>query len=121
MTPKSAKAKGRRLAQGVADAVSHRLNLSPVDVQPTSAGVNGNDLRLSQRARVYFPFDVEAKNQERLNIWEALDQVEKRNDPDLDPLVVFTRNRADTYVAMRFDLFMDLVAVRKKWLDSPTS
>jgi hypothetical protein len=111
MTPKSAKAKGRRLAMEFADAVRDRLELPLEDVRVTPAGVNGSDLTLSARATEVFPFDVESKNVERLNIWDALDQVTKRSDK-LSPLVVFSRNRSDMFVALRADDFLDLVEVR---------
>jgi hypothetical protein len=111
MTPKSAKAKGRRLAAEFAGMVQDKLKLPAEDVRVTPAGVTGSDLTMSLRALEVFPYDVESKNVEKLNIWDALDQVTKRAGR-LSPLVVFSRNRADTYVALRADDFLDLVEVR---------
>ena len=51
---------------------------------------------------------IEAKNQERLNIWNALEQSRRDAGKDEIPIVVFTRNRAKDYVAMSFENFMEL-------------
>lgn len=51
---------------------------------------------------------IEAKNVEKLNIWNALQQSKKDAGDDEIPIVVFKRNRSDTYVALPFDEFMEL-------------
>lgn len=52
---------------------------------------------------------VEAKNVEKLNIWAALKQVEADCPDHRKPLVVFTRNRHATYVAMPLEVFEEMV------------
>ena len=39
-------------------------------------GDSGEDILLSPAARKLFPFSVECKNQEKLNIWSSLEQAE---------------------------------------------
>lgn len=119
MTPKSAKAKGRRLAARFGEMVRRALGLDEADVRVTPAGVNGSDLTLSRVAKDAFPFDVEAKNVERLNMWDALAQVEARSllSDDL-PLVVFSRNHSEVYVAMRAATFLGLMQTRQKWMNN---
>lgn len=71
-------------------------------------GAGGVDIQLSPAAQQKFGFAVEAKNQERLNIWSALEQAEENAD-ELVPLVVFKRNRSEIYCAMKFDDLLELL------------
>lgn len=120
MLTKSAKAKGRRLAARFGEMVRKALSLAEEDVRPTPAGVTGSDLTMSLAALRVFPYDVESKNVEKLNIWDALAQVEKRAKTKT-PLVVFSRNHAETYVALRAEDFLDLAVARQRWLECPSS
>jgi len=72
MNPQSRKAKGRRLQKEVVSKIQNVFNLSDNDVRSTSMGVSGVDIQLSDAALKVFPFAVECKAQESLNIWEAL-------------------------------------------------
>ena len=54
-------------------------------------GVSGPDVQLSTAAQVCCPFEIEAKAQERLNIWAAWDQCET-NAGDRQPLLIVKRN-----------------------------
>lgn len=109
MNTSSAKSKGRRLQQFVVSAILKCFpELTERDVQSTPMGSNGEDIRLSEAAAKLFPFSPEAKNQERLAIWEALEQAES-NANGLTPIVVFKRNRSKTYVALEFDRFMEII------------
>lgn len=101
MKPASAKAKGRRLQQLVRTIILNAFGLHEDDIVSRSMGAGGEDLQLSPRARQLFPFSVEAKCQESLNIWNALKQAEE-NAGDHKPLVVFKRNRSELYCAMKF-------------------
>ena len=77
-------------------------------------GASGADLLLSPAARALFPFYTEAKNQEALNIWAALEQAEKgafasAKNVDVSPIVVFRRNHSPTYVALHFDVLLEFL------------
>lgn len=112
MRPQSAKAKGRRLQQEVRDSVLAAFpSLEPDDVRSTSMGASGADLLFSPAARKLFPFYVEAKNQEALNIWAALAQAEagSQKGAGLAELVVFRRNHSATYAALPFAALLDLL------------
>ena len=55
-------------------------------------GQSGEDLQFSPAARRVYPLSIEAKNQENLNWWKALDQA-KANAPDgTEPTVVGKKN-----------------------------
>jgi hypothetical protein len=102
-TTQSRKQKGRRLQQYIVDKIRElHPSLTERDCSSTPMGVSGDDVQLSEAAAKLFPFSVEAKNTEKLNIWAALEQSESGNR-DLTPLVVFKRNRSDVYCAMKFD------------------
>jgi hypothetical protein len=72
---------------------------------------------LSPAAQWVFPFYVECKNQEALNIWTALEQAEKgalrdslNRPPKYEiPLVIFRRNSTKPYAVLPFNDFMELL------------
>lgn len=114
MTPKSNKAKGRRFQQEIRAAILEAFpDLEPDDVRVAVMGESGEDVKLSPAARRAFPFAIEAKNVERLNIWSALTQAEK-NAGGYTPLLVFRRNRTKPYVALPLAAFVKLVAERTR-------
>lgn len=69
-------------------------------------GASGSDLLLSPAARRLFPFSVECKNVESLNIWKAIAQAKAGAHPATTPIVVFRRNAMPAYVALPFDVFL---------------
>ena len=114
MKTRSAKNKGKRLQNDVRDLILETFKeLEPDDVRSTTMGDSGEDILLSPAARKLFPFAVECKNQERLNIWDSLSQAECNAGPHI-PLLVFKRNRSKTYVAMNIDYLMDLLNDKEK-------
>lgn len=120
MKTASAKAKGRRCAQEAREALLRASpSLEPGDIDVTPSGCTGVDLRLSPRAKRVYPFAIEAKNQERINIWQAIDQ-SKGNTKDSEySLVVFRRNRSDLMVCLKFDDFLTLL--RRDLDEAPTT
>lgn len=113
MLTSSAKAKGRRLQQAVRDGILAKFpELKPGDVRSTSMGASGEDLLLSPRALELFPFAVECKNQEALNIWKALEQAQEHAVEGARPLLVFKRNQSDMYAALKFDDLLELLKGR---------
>ena len=75
MKTQSAKAKGRRFQQWVRDKLVESLGIHPEDIESRSMGAGGEDLIMARAAREKFPYSVECKNQERLNLWEAYSPV----------------------------------------------
>ena len=109
MKPRSAKNKGKRLQNKVRDIILEKFDkLEPDDVRSITMGDSGEDILLSPAARRLFPFSVEGKNQEKLNIWEALDQAEG-NSGKHTPLVIFKRNRSKTYAVLEFKELLKLL------------
>ena len=109
MKPRSAKNKGKRLQNKVRDIILEKFDkLEPDDVRSITMGDSGEDILLSPAARRLFPFSVECKNQEKLNIWESLDQAEG-NSGKHTPLVIFKRNRSKTYAVLEFEELLKLL------------
>ena len=103
------KQKGRVLQQKVRDAILEAFPvLTERDVRSTPMGVSGEDIQLSSLGATLFPYSVEAKCQESLNIWGALREAES-NNRELTPLVVFKRNKSKTYCVLEFEHFMELI------------
>ena len=109
MKPRSAKNKGKRLQNKVRDLILEKFDkLEPDDVRSITMGDSGEDILLSPAARRLFPFSVECKNQEKLNIWSALEQAEE-NSGDHTPLVIFKRNRSKTYAVLEFGKLLEML------------
>ena len=68
MKPQSAKAKGRRLQQDVRNRLIEELDVHPEDIESRSMGASGEDLIMARAARKKFPYSIECKNQEKLNV-----------------------------------------------------
>lgn len=111
MRPQSAKAKGRRLQQLIAaDLLKMFPQLDEDDVKSTSMGAGGEDVLLSSSARRLIPFSFEAKNQERLNVWSAVEQARANAPTDTDPVVVMKRNKEKAHVVVSWDCFKCLIS-----------
>ena len=110
MKPRSAKNKGKRLQNKVRDLILEKFNkkLEEDDVRSITMGDSGEDILLSPAARKLFPFSVECKNQEKLNIWSSLEQAES-NSGKHTPLLIFKRNRTKTYAVLEFDKLLELL------------
>ena len=106
---KSSMAKGRRLQNFVRDQLRNLFSfLEPDDIKSQTMGMTGEDIVLSPAARKSIPYSIECKNVEKLNIWSALEQAED-NANGMNPVVIFKRNRSNTYVTITFDHFMELI------------
>ena len=92
MKTSSAKSKGRRLQQWVRCLLISTFDLEPDDVHSRSMGAGGEDVMLSPKARAIFPYSIECKNVEKLNLWEAWKQAEA-NAGGYEPLLIIKRNR----------------------------
>ena len=92
MKTSSAKSKGRRLQQWVRCLLISTFDLEPDDVHSRSSGAVGEDVMLSPKARAIFPYSIECKNVEKLNLWEAWKQAEA-NAGGYEPLLIIKRNR----------------------------
>ena len=107
MKPQSAKAKGRRLQQQFRDLLIEELGIHPEDIESRSMGAGGEDLIMARAAREKFPYSIECKNVEKLNVWEAYKQASE-NSKDYEPLVVMKKNNHKTLVVLDAESFVKL-------------
>jgi hypothetical protein len=110
-TPRSRKNKGKRLQNQLRDVLLEISSptLESDDIRSTIMGESGTDLKLSPAAKKVFPYSFECKNQEKLNIWDALKQAEENVQPNTVPALVFTRNHTPTYVTISLEHFLELI------------
>ena len=108
MRTQSRKAKGRRLQQKFMELLIEKLDIDPEDIESRSMGAGGEDLIMSRAARHKFPYSVECKNQERLNIWQAWDQA-NGNKGMYEPLVVIKKNGIRPLVVLDAENFLDMI------------
>ena len=107
MRTQSKKAKGRRLQQWVRDLLIEKLEVHPEDIESRSMGAGGEDLIMSRSAREKFPYSIECKNQESLNIWKSYEQAQQ-NSGNYEPIVVIKRNNVKPLVLVAADYFVEL-------------
>ena len=107
MRTQSKKAKGRRLQQWVRDLFIEKLEVHPEDIESRSMGAGGEDLIMSRSAREKFPYSIECKNQESLNIWKSYEQAQQ-NSGNYEPIVVLKRNNVKPLVLVDADYFVEL-------------
>ena len=107
MRPQSAKAKGRRLQQQFRELLIEELGIHPEDIESRSMGAGGEDLIMARAAREKFPYSIECKNQETLNVWKSYEQAES-NSGDYEPVVFIKRNNQKPLVVVDAEYFVRL-------------
>lgn len=109
-TVASRKAKGRALQNKVRDIILEKYqNLEEDDVRSAPMGVNGTDIQLSPKAKKMFPYSVECKNTEKLNIYKAWEQATSNVDKNTKPLLVIKKNRKKPLVVLDLEDFINLI------------
>ena len=108
MKTSSAKAKGRNLQKWVVSKLIEHLQLDEEDLESRPMGSSGEDIIMGKLSRQKFPYSVECKNQEKVNVWEAYSQAEQ-NCKGYEPVVVIKRNRQKPLVLIDAEHFVDLI------------
>ena len=101
--------KGKRFELRIANELK-KLFDTPIRRTPLSGGLEfKGDIICIDDSSILNDFSFECKNQEKLNMWKALEQ--SRNDAPRNkiPLVVFTKNHELDYVALSFDDFVNIL------------
>tara|TARA_Y100001963_G_scaffold99121_1_gene136424 strand:- start:710 stop:1057 length:348 start_codon:yes stop_codon:yes gene_type:complete len=107
MKPQSAKAKGRKLQQQFRDLLIENLQIHPEDIESRSMGAGGEDLIMARAAREKFPYSIECKNVEKVNVWESYKQATE-NSKDYEPLVVIKKNNHKPLVVLDAEKFVKI-------------
>ena len=107
MKTQSKKSKGRRLQKWVREQLIEKLNIHEEDIESRSMGAGGEDLIMARAARKKFPYSIECKNQETLNVWKSYQQATE-NSGDYEPVVFIKRNNQKPLVVVDAEYFVRL-------------
>ena len=112
MKPQSAKAKGRRLVLECKDLLlGYAKSLTHNDIFLPATSQSGADLKLSEAALKIYPFAMEMKNTEKVNIWAAINQAKNHaKTTNLKPLVLFRRNHSEIYATLSFKDLLEILS-----------
>jgi hypothetical protein len=91
----------------VRDQLIEQLDVHPEDIESRSMGAGGEDLIMARSAREKFPYSIECKNQESLNIWKAYEQATE-NSGNYEPIVFIKRNNQKPLVVVDAEYFVRL-------------
>ena len=108
MKPSSCKAKGRALQDWIRLKLIEEFDMYEEDIKTAVMGESGEDIKMARAAREKFPFSIEAKNVEKLNVWEAYEQA-KENAGKYEPIVVMKKNRKKPLVVIDAESFIKLM------------
>lgn len=112
----NANKKGKRFELKIAKDLAKKFD-SNIRRTPNSGGlsIKGDIMATSG---ILSNFNWECKNQEKLNIWKALHQSANDCVGSLKtPLVVFTKNFENDYVALKYDDFVNLLLELNEYRD----
>jgi len=107
MKTQSAKAKGRKLQQWFTKLLIDVLGMDEEDMESRPMGSQGEDIIMGKLSRNLFPYSIECKNQESVNVWKAYAQATE-NCKGYEPLVVIKRNRSKPLVLVDAEHFVGL-------------
>lgn len=114
MNTRSAKNKGNRLQNHVADLLGEYLGITIGDIKKTTAGVNGPDVEVADAILDHFPFSVECKNVEKVNVWAAYEQAVVNCKGPRIPLAVIKRNRSKCLAIIEITDFLNILAMVRR-------
>ena len=107
MKTQSKKSKGRRLQNWVREQLIEKLKIHEEDIESRSMGAGGEDLIMARAARETFPYSIECKNQEKVNLWESYKQAQE-NSGKYEPVVFIKRNNHKPLVVVDANYFINL-------------
>ena len=108
MKTASAKQKGRILQQWVTKLLISILGLNPEDLESRPMGSQGEDVIMGSESRAKFPYSIECKNQEAVNVWKSFEQCQI-NSGKYEPLLIIKRNLSKPLAVMDADHFVKLI------------
>lgn len=103
--------KGARLERKIASEIRRVLDLKAKRSFQSGA-------HWSWKSDIYAPglnFSIEAKNQEKVRLWEFWDQAEKARKPFSPPVLMISGNYRPILAVMNLDDWLNLVKERNDW------
>ncbi|GEM_PF-605994 len=111
MSPRSAKAKGRKLQNWVVEKLLELYKgLTTLDIRSTPMGVNGVDVQFSTAAYKKFPYDIECKNTERMTTLYNYYEQAISHDTGGEPLLIVKMNHKKPLAIMDAEHFFKVVS-----------
>lgn len=105
----SRRQKGKRLQNIIRNKVLETFpHLRPEDVRVATTGENGEDVKLSKTAKKLFPYQVEAKNQEKFKTIYVFWRQTIRHG-NREPLLIIKMNGENPLVVCDFEHFFELI------------
>jgi hypothetical protein len=95
------------------DKLIEELDIHPEDIESRSMGAGGEDLIMARAARQNFPFSIECKNVEKLNVWDSYEQA-SANSGKHEPLLVMKKNGKKPLVVIDAESFIRLIGLINK-------
>lgn len=108
MKPASSKAKGRRFQQYVRDVLLKAFpSLTQDDVRSTSMGNQGEDIQLSQAARILIPYQIECKAKAKSQVHTLYEQATLHGKSE--PLLIIKKDRDIPLAVVSLAHFIELM------------
>ena len=92
----------------IRELLIEEIDIHEEDIKTAVMGESGEDIIMARAAREKFPFSVEAKNVEKLNVWTAYEQA-CSNCGNNEPLLIMKKNRKKPLVVMDAEKFIQLI------------
>ena len=110
MKPQSAKQKGRKFQQDICKMILLNTDgLTDRDVQSTSMGANGADIKLSSAAFEQFPYSIECKHRKNYaTLYDAYEQAIS-HDGEGEPILFLRADRKKPLVVISAEHFFRLI------------
>lgn len=107
-TRRTAKTNGYNLQKDVAKLIRDKFKLEERDVVSTPSSVQGEDILFTKKARKHFPFSVECKYREKMNIYTFWSQAEE-NAKNNSPILILKAKRKPTLACIEINVLLDLL------------
>lgn len=121
ITIASAKGKGRSLQYWVCEQISkftgipYKQGDDECLIQSRPMGISGNDVILRGEAKKVFPFSIECKSSEGLDLVGTIEQAKSNTSPGTNWLIVHKRKAiAKPIVILEWDAFVEALGGNKK-------
>jgi len=108
----SRKAKGRNLQKWAVEKIAELLNYElpknkdESHIRSREMGQSGVDVVLSKKAKLRFPFAVECKNQEHINLPVFFEQARANSGEDINPLLIVKNKKLkEPLIIIEWDSF----------------
>lgn len=116
MVLKSPKQKGSRLERKIAQLIREK----GLDKNCRRMPLSGAFPHLQADIYTALPIHIEAKNQERLQIWKWWNELRAKAKFGKEPTLIFSGNHRPILVAIDIDYFLNLLKTEQQYLEDVT-